>query len=817
MDIQQRRPTRGGDQPFDQRFLLFAMVALAVLMLTTSRPPVGDRPADDADRVVAAEGAPAEPAAPGAPDAKAVAKAVAKADAEPDLPAAEVEATDFEEEPAAEVERIALGSVAPDGGYRMLMTVNNVGAGVERIELSSPAYRDLDDRSGYLGQLALTDSPAGGAVVNVVGPGTPAEKAGLKPADVVTAVETAVGEKVVVKNARDLLLVLDATKPKESLKLSLTGESGSRSVTAELIRQPLDLLRPEIENVRLHTPTPPEGFESAASFLVKIESIAGRRGDDPVVTEANRRMTEEAWTVDEQSAEGLTLRMRLAELGVEIVKRFELVETPAEAIDDQAHPSYHFDLTVEARNLKAEPQAITYALTGPNGLPIEGYWYANKIGRGDGSFFGDWGSFGLRDVIVRFAEDRLMQFAAVSVSDGDVPPMGQGRPLAFVGVDSQYFSSIIIPLKDSLATVRTAEVRAVLPTPKLATSKEGGKAQPRWQNASFVLEREPVTLGPAGEASATVSDGYRVFAGPKLPELLDQYAASDDASHSLGDVPYYGWFGWAATPMLWLLHLFNGIVGNYGLAIILLTVCVRGAMFPISRQTAMNMVKMQQLKPELDRLTEKYGEDMQKRAAAQQELFRKHNYNPAAGCLPMFIQLPIFMGLYRALAVDVELRQQPLISDAIRFCSNLSAPDMFIDWSAYTPLWMDNGLGLLGFGPYLNILPLVTCGLFLLQQQLFMPEPTNDQARLQQQMMKYMMLFMGLMFFKVPSGLCIYFIASSMWGIAERKMLPKPPTPDPAASPVTPLPSKPAPKPGAVAAAKKKAANKKKSKGNKKR
>jgi YidC/Oxa1 family membrane protein insertase len=209
-------------------------------------------------------------------------------------------------------------------------------------------------------------------------------------------------------------------------------------------------------------------------------------------------------------------------------------------------------------------------------------------------------------------------------------------------------------------------------------------------------------------------------------------------------------------------------------------------MFPISRQTAMNMVKMQELKPEIDRIAERYKDDMQKRSQAQQELFRKHQYNPAAGCLPLFIQLPIFMGLYRALAVDVELRQAPLISDAIRFCSNLAAPDMFLDWSAYMPQWMNNGEGMFGFGPYFNLLPLVTVGLFLLQQKLFMPEPTNDQMRMQQQMMKYMMLFMGLMFFKVPSGLCIYFIASSLWGIAERRMLPKPkPSESPVVAPKT--------------------------------
>ncbi|MEO0531555.1 MAG: YidC/Oxa1 family insertase periplasmic-domain containing protein [Planctomycetota bacterium] len=792
MSIQQRRPQRGGEQPFDQRFFLFMIVALGVIMLTTSsRPPVGEKPADGEGQPLAVDP-----------------EVVADAEPEPTVPAVALE-----EEPVAEQERIALGSVDADDGYRMLLTVNNVGAAVERIELSSEDYRDLEDRSGYLGRLALTDA-SGGARINFVGPGTPAAEAGLQAGDVITSVTAGTQRDWEVADARTFEVVLDKTKPRSEMEITVLRDGEPTTVTATLTRQPLDLIRPEIENIRLHTPDGIDGFESVPSFVVRLASIDGRRDDAPALIEANRRLEEEAWTVEASDATGVTLRKRLADLGIEFVKRFTLVETPDAERDNKAHPSYHFELTVEVRNLTEQPHSVAYELTGPNGLPIEGFWYANKIGRGDGSFFGDWGSFGLRDLTVRFAGDRITQFASSSVAKGSVRPMGQGRPLAFVGVDSQYFASIILPLKDSLADVRVAEVRAELATEKL----EGSGAATRWQNVSCVLQRVATTLGPAGADDATVSDGYRVFAGPKLPELLTQYAANEDAEHTLNDVPYYGWFGWVAKPMLGLLHFFYSLVGNYGLAIIMLTICVRGAMFPISRKTAMNMVKMQELKPEMDRIAERYGDDMQKRAAAQQELFRKHNYNPAAGCLPMFLQLPIFMGLYRALAVDVELRQQPLFSDAIRFCSNLASPDMLIDWSAYTPLWMDNGEGLMGFGPYLNLLPLLTCGLFLLQQQLFMPEPTNDQARLQQTMMKWMMLFMGLLFFKVPSGLCIYFIASSLWGIAERKMLPRPVPAAVPAEPVTPLPSNKNKGGGkSFAEAKKKAANKKKAKGSKKK
>ena len=98
---------------------------------------------------------------------------------------------------------------------------------------------------------------------------------------------------------------------------------------------------------------------------------------------------------------------------------------------------------------------------------------------------------------------------------------------------------------------------------------------------------------------------------------------------------------------------------------------------------------------------------------------------------------------------------------------------MFLDWSSFMPAFITQGQGLLGLGPYLNVLPLVTVVLFLVTQKMSMPEPTNEQAAMQQKMMKYMTMFMGLMFYKVASGLCLYFIASSLWGIAERKLLPK--------------------------------------------
>lgn len=151
----------------------------------------------------------------------------------------------------------------------------------------------------------------------------------------------------------------------------------------------------------------------------------------------------------------------------------------------------------------------------------------------------------------------------------------------------------------------------------------------------------------------------------------------------------------------------------------------------------------------------------------------------------MFLQLPIFIGLYRCLSVDIELRQAALIP-GIHWCSNLAGPDQAWYWKGILPDFLASETGWLG--PYLNIFPIITIILFIWQQKMFTPPATDEQTQMQQNMMKYMMIVMGVMFFKVPAGLCVYFIASSLWGIGERKLLPPP-----GAAPIGNMTTTPAP------------------------
>ena len=598
------------------------------------------------------------------------------------------------------------------------------------------------------------DSDKSGVAVNIVGRGTPADKAGLEQGDRIVGI----GGDRPIANRQQLNKALESYLPGQSVVLEVQRKGGAlESLHVTLTRRPLELIRPEIENLKIRGANIPPGFKSPPSFLATITSIDGVALGENARNRVDALLRDTNWEVSQHDARSVTMRRLLPELQLEVIKRYTLKPVPADQLENATFPGYDFDLDVEVKNLAPDTRNVAYRLAGPNGLPIEGWWYANRISR-------SWSAAGLRDVVVRFEGEDAEQVRCSTLADEDPDPMGQGVPLAFASVDAQYFASALIPKKKALEDLWFDETQAIRIGPK--PTKQDRKT---YTNVSFEVERRPVQI----ESGQALQDSYRVFAGPKRPELLAHYYVADAKQYNLADLIYYGWFGAIAKGMLAVLHTFYGWIGNYGIAIIMLTVVVRGCMFPLSYKQTQNMARMQALKPELDRITEKYKNDTQKKQQAMQELYAKHKVNPLSGCLPLFVQLPIFMGLYRGLMIDIELRQSPLFSDSIRWCSNLAAPDMFYNWSAFMPKMINDGVGFFGLGPYLNVLPLVTVFMFLISQKMFMPEPTNDQAALQQKMMKYMTLFMGLIFYKVAAGLCLYFIVSSLWGIVERKLLPK--------------------------------------------
>ncbi|MDX1945690.1 MAG: YidC/Oxa1 family insertase periplasmic-domain containing protein [Pirellulaceae bacterium] len=760
----------------DRRFLLFLVLVglvwgsfLGLRMFFGPEPVEPDQPVAEAP-VDPAEVPPAEAPAddPAKPPTDPAATPPAAAPADP---------SEKPKPPSAAVKRLVLGSLDEAGPYRMLVTFTSQGAAVERVELSK--FQDIEDLSGYLGHLQLTDGDKGGAVVGLVGAGTPAALAkcsdatgvGLLAGDCITAVN---GAKI--DDAEMLVGWLKAeSHPGQTIELKIErpGVAKSLAYSASLTRRPLEVVRPEShtydnDGVTEFLPQDP------LSLLATLDTIGGKSlkaGQSefpglPSLLTGN-------WTIDDQGPDFVQFSYTLDEAALKAAGRtgaFKIVKKFTLAKDgDDKLPGYHLKLRMEVHNLATEPQSVAYRLQGPTGLPLEGWWYSTKL-------HPEWfKAAGARDVAWRVPGRRHELMACpeiVSESKAKIakklPPLIElldgdaDQPIDYAGVDTQFFASALIPQEtaaDKKLLFRRAEALAVQDVEKVP------KNRLKTTNVSVQLVSQSVQVAP----DKPLKHDYIVFFGPKDKPVLEAY--------DLADFIEYGWLIFKVTALFlqWVLGQLYWVTTNYGVSIILLTLIVRSCMVPVSLKQAKSAAMMQMLAPEMAKIKEKFPDDAMKQNAAMQELYKKHNFNPFGGCLLVFIQLPIFMGLYRCLSVDIHLRDAALIP-GLAWASNLAGPDKLFNWEPY--VWAIIGDPAAGwFGPFFNILPLFTVALFLVQQKMFTPPATDEQTRMQQQMMTYMTVFMGVMFYKVPAGLCLYFITSSLWGICERKLLPKPKSP----------------------------------------
>ncbi|MEO2009506.1 MAG: membrane protein insertase YidC, partial [Pirellulaceae bacterium] len=360
---------------------------------------------------------------------------------------------------------------------------------------------------------------------------------------------------------------------------------------------------------------------------------------------------------------------------------------------------YHFDYQIRARTVSETVSEtaplVGFRIDGPRGLPTDGWWYINKI---HPRFFASAGTRdvtwnvvqgghqirGTRKIYSTALEDAQKPFTPIFVGQHNADQ----RSLRYIGVDTPYFNVSLLPHDYADGGKMQFSKAAPVAATDIALVE---KKKYKLCDTTFWLATEPIALEhrPAGEWAYEQS--FVVFAGPKRTEVLETYGLDENI--------YYGWFPLVAKPLSFFLHLFYALVGNYGIAIIMLTILVRAGMYPLSRKAARNTQIMQLLAPEMKKLTEKYKGDMEKRSTAQRELYNKYDFNPFGGCGLMFLQLPIFMGLYRCISVDIDLRQAELIP-GLAWCANMAGPDMLWNWPA--PLFLSAKTGWLG--PYLNVL-----------------------------------------------------------------------------------------------------------------
>jgi len=389
---------------------------------------------------------------------------------------------------------------------------------------------------------------------------------------------------------------------------------------------------------------------------------------------------------------------------------------------------------------------FSYNLLGPHGIPIEGEWYTGTFRE---VFFGTYNQ----------GKIKVDTHSAYDVAKArDKPLESTTLPLRFTGVENQYFATLMTPYPaptgedDRLDRETTA---IVLHQDEKALQKA---------DVGVRMSSKSIKVGPNVPQVHT----YRVFAGPKSDEAMSPYGASALASYRKSSyIPGASYIArYAIAPTLsftyqvtrWVAALFNRDRGNWGMAIILLTLLVKLMMFPLGRKQALMAQRSQELQPYLKQIQEKYKDDKEKQTKETFALYKKHGVNPVSGCIPALIQLPIFVGLWQALNTSVALRHASFL-----WINDLAAPDMLFRLPAEVPF----------LGHWFNLLPILVVGLMLFQTKLFAPPATTPEAEMQQKTMKYMMVFMAVMFYKVPSGLGIYFITSSLWSIGERLLLPK--------------------------------------------
>ena len=296
-------------------------------------------------------------------------------------------------------------------------------------------------------------------------------------------------------------------------------------------------------------------------------------------------------------------------------------------------------------------------------------------------------------------------------------PIEKIEPISWTGFSDKYFFFGLVPKNFSVTKVT---------------------ATPRKVDAGQEIQENIVMAQKQIEPGETSSYSYALYLGPKqIPEL-------EKANPELPRVIDYGdWLGPIARFLLTLLHFFYKLIPNYGIGIILLTILVKLALYPLSYKSAVSMRKLQLVQPKMKEIRDKYKDDKQKMNTEMMALYRNEKVNPVGGCLPLLIQMPIFFALYRVFFSSIEFRHAPFFG----WIKDLSAHD-----------------------PYF-IIPVLMTALMWYQQKITPVPPAAEETeaiRMQRTMMKWMPIFFGAIMLFLPSGLTLYFLINALTSIIQQ-------------------------------------------------
>ena len=319
-------------------------------------------------------------------------------------------------------------------------------------------------------------------------------------------------------------------------------------------------------------------------------------------------------------------------------------------------------------------------------------------------------------------------------SDGNQVFTGKG---GWGGITDKYWAAVHVPSQDRDYTLNfrhTAEPTSIF---------------------SVDTVQGPLTVQPG--ATGTLES--RLFAGAKEVHKVDAYA-TNQAIPKFNYLIDWGWFWFITQPLFYLIDYIYKLVGNFGVAILLVTVIVKAAFFPLANKSYESMSKMKKLQPEMQKIQERFKDDRARQQQAIMELYKKEKVNPMAGCLPILVQIPVFFALYKVLFGTIEMRHAPFFG----WIQDLSAPD---------PTSIFNLFGLLPFEVpqmlLIGVWPIVMGITMWAQMKLNPPPPDPIQAK----MFAYMPLIFTFMLGTFPAGLVIYWAWNNLISILQQSVIMK--------------------------------------------
>ena len=306
----------------------------------------------------------------------------------------------------------------------------------------------------------------------------------------------------------------------------------------------------------------------------------------------------------------------------------------------------------------------------------------------------------------------------------------------WVGITDKYWMATLVPDQKSKVDV--------------TLKGSGAGAHVRYQ-IDFVGPGVTVAPGASGSSES------HLYAGAKIVRVIDAYRTNLGIDRFDLTIDW-GWFWFFTKPMFWLLEWLYAQIGNFGVSILILTVIVKAIFFPLANKSYAAMSKMKRLQPEMEKLKQRYGEDKQRLNQEMMQLYRREKVNPAAGCLPIVVQIPVFFALYKVLYTTIEMRHQPFFG----WIKDLSAPD---------PATLLTGFGFFPWDipPYLHffnigIWPLIM-GVTMYMQQKLNPAPADP---VQAKVFQFLPIMFTFMLAPFSAGLVIYWAWSNTLSIAQQ-------------------------------------------------